>query len=125
MTDEEVRERILDCIINCEMSLVFAPYAPAFAVVPISNILYLIDGLTRYKARKALKQLKKEGLIEYASQGQPAIFSQSAESYPELIDEARPPINGYSLTKKGRNTETYKKKLKELENDMEKFFEEL
>lgn len=117
MTTAEAKEKIFNAIINCEISLYTTMYAPDKAVVPISNIIYLINGLTKYRARKALKELLVDGLIYYTSQGRPALISYG--EYTELIDDARPPINGYALTQKGFETEIWKKTYKEWGESME------
>ena len=62
--------------------------------------------ISKYKMRKALKELIADGLIEYTSQGRPAI--ESCEEYRELVCEAGPPINGYALTKAGFESDEYK-----------------
>lgn len=109
MKIKEAKEKVLKILIGCEISLYTCIYGPDKAVVPISNILHLSDGMTKYRARQALKSLISDGLICYMSQGCPAICSPSTEShYAELIDEARPPINGYTLTKKAFETQPWK-----------------
>lgn len=105
MTDDSIK--VLRCIMSCEISLYTACYTPDKAVVPISNIVSLLRW-TKYRVRKALKELSGLELIEYTSQGRPAIVSYGAESYPELIDDAHPPINGYALTKKAFETKLWK-----------------
>ena len=111
MTTIEAKEKIFNCLISCEVSTYTSLYAPNKAVVPISNIIHLIKGLTKYRARKALKELINDGLIYYTSQGRPALVSYG--EYEELIDDAQPPINGYAITEKGFNTEIFKKMLEE------------
>ena len=103
----ENASKVLECIMSCEISLYTACYAPDKAVVPISNIASLLKW-TKYRVRKALKELRELELIEYTSQGCPAIVSYGAESYPELIDDACPPINGYALTKKAFESDLWK-----------------
>ena len=100
------KERILCVIVNCQISTYMDMYAPNEAVVTISNLVSLIDGLTKYRARLALKDLLRDGLIEYKSQGCPAIVSYG--EYTELVDYAHPPINGYALTKAGYASSAYK-----------------
>lgn len=117
MTTEEAKVKIFDCLISCEISLYTVLYAPDKAVVPISNIIHLINGLTKYRARKALKELINDGLIYYTSQGCPALVSYC----DELIDDARPPINGYALTEKGVKTDIFKQKLKEYNESLEEW----
>lgn len=120
MTD--VANEVLRCIMSCEISLYTACYAPNKAVVPISNIVNLL-GLTKYKVRKALKELRGLELIEYTSQGCPAIIRYGAESYPELIDNARPPINGYALTRIAFELDLWKELHSEWSKSMEEWAE--
>lgn len=61
MTTEEAKEKIFRCIISCEISLFTSMYSPSEAVVPISNIIHLVKGLTKYRSRKALKELIADG----------------------------------------------------------------
>lgn len=95
---EQAKERVLNTIIHCEIGTYMTMYAPDKAVITISNIMSL-TGLTRYGTRKALKALQMEGLVYYTSQGCPAVVSYG--EVPELVEDARPPINGYALTKEG------------------------
>lgn len=120
MTTEEAKVKIFDCLISCEISLYTVCYAPDKAVVPISNIIHLINGLTKYRARKALKELINDGLIYYTSQGCPALESYGYE-YEELIDDAHPPINGYALTEKGFKTDIFKQRFKEYNESLEEW----
>lgn len=106
MKTDEAKKEILDAIMGCEISTYTAMYAPDKAVVSISNLLTLIDGLTKYRARIALRELITEGMIKYTSQGCPAI--ESCGEYRELVCDARPPINGYCLTKKAFNSEPWR-----------------
>ena len=118
MTEDSIK--VLSCIMSCEISLYTAFYAPDKAVVPISNIISLLKW-TKYRVRKSLKELRELGLIEYTSQGCPAIVSYGSESYPELIDDARPPINGYALTKKAFESELWKERYSEWRKGMEEW----
>lgn len=104
--DTLAKETLLRVIVGCQISTYLSLYAPEEAVVPIGNLTELAGGMTRYRARKALKSLIADGLIEYKSQGCPAIVSYG--EYPELVDDAHPPINGYALTEKGYESEPYK-----------------
>lgn len=110
MTDSEAKEKIFSLIINAQISTYEYTYAPDEAVIPISDIIRNIDGLTKYRARKAIKLLIADGIVCYKSQGCPAI--ESCGEYRELIAEARPPINGYCLTKKGYNSPEYRQAYK-------------
>lgn len=114
MSEDSVK--VFKCIISCETSLYTAFYAPDKAVVRISNIVSLLKW-TKYRVRKALKELRELGLIEYTSQGCPALVSYEGE----LVDEAHPPINGYALTKKAFETDTWKEKYAEYEKGMEEW----
>ena len=96
ITLEQAKEKVLNSIISAEIGTYTTMYAPDKAVLSISNIMSL-TGLTKYGARKAIKELIKDGMIYYTSQGCPAI--ESCGEYRELVCEARPPINGYALTK--------------------------
>lgn len=117
----EDAEKVLNCIMNCETSLYIAAYAPDHAVVPISNIAHLLKW-TKYRIRKAIKELKELDLVEYKSQGRPAIMSYGAESYPELLDEARPPINGYALTQKAFESDMWKEAHSKWEDGINEWF---
>lgn len=119
MINWEVREKIFALLINCEISTYTAMYAPDRAVVPISNILSLLPGVTKYGARKALKALINDGLVCYMSQGCPATVSYG--EVPELVADAAPPINGYALTMKAFETPEWKQAYKEWEKSMEEW----
>ena len=96
ITLEQAKEKVLNNIISAEIGTYTCTYAPDRAVLSISNIMNL-TGLTKYGARKAIKELIKDGMIYYTSQGCPAVVSYGEA--PELVCDARPPINGYALTK--------------------------
>lgn len=98
ITFEQAKEKVLNSIISAEIGSYMTLYAPSPSVITISNLMNL-TGLTRYGTRKALKALQREGYIYYTSQGCPAV--ESCGEYRELVLEARPPINGYALTKEG------------------------
>ena len=118
MTEDSIK--VLRCIMSCEISLYTACYTPDKAVVPISNIVSLLKW-TKYRVRKALKELRELELIEYTSQGCPAIVSYGVESYPELVDDARPPINGYALTLKAFESDLWREMYAEWEKSMEEW----
>lgn len=106
MNTEFVKKRILIHIIQAELATYEAVYAPDRAVIPISWLLEWEPEVTKYRMRKALKELIADGLIEYTSQGQPAV--ESYGEYLELVSEAAPPINGYALTKAGFESDEWK-----------------
>ena len=118
MTDEA--SDVLSIIISCEISRSENIYAPGDdkAVVPISSLVNALEW-TKYRTRKALKELRELGLIEYTSQGCPAIVSYG--EITELICEAQPPINGYALTEQGFETELYKQKYAKWKKDLEEW----
>lgn len=115
-TNDEAKTKIFTMLINCQISTYTSLYAPNEAVVTISNIVNSIDGMTRYRARKALKALIEDGTICYKSQGCPAIVS--CGEYQELIAEAAPPINGYTLTPKGYETEDWEQAYRSWEQSL-------
>ena len=114
MTDEA--SDVLSIIISCEISTYMHTYGPDKAVVPISSLVNVLEW-TKYRTRKALKELRELGLIEYTSQGCPAIVSYG--EITELICEAMPPINGYALTEKGFESNLYKQKYAKWKKDLE------
>lgn len=63
-------------------------------------------GLDRCKVVQVLHYWRDEGIVERASMGCPAQFTGG--EYDEMICDAAPPINGWSLTEKGRETDAYK-----------------
>ena len=65
-------------------------------------------GCTIYAARKALHELRDEGLVQNKSMGRPAVESFNGECY-ELVCDAMPPKNGFALTSKGASSDVYKR----------------
>lgn len=114
----EDASNIFSFIISCEISRYSNIYAPDRTVVTINNIAVPLK-LTKYRARKGLKELRELGLIEYTSQGRPATVSYG--EYTELLCEAQPPVNGYALTEKGFETKLYKVKCSEWEKSLEEW----
>lgn len=119
MIDSGLKDRIFNILINCQISTYTSPYAPNEAVIPISNILSLLGDGTKYSVRKCLKSLMQDGVICYKSMGCPAVVSYG--EIPELVYDAAPPINGYTLTKKGYQTPEWKNAYKEWEKSMEEW----
>ena len=105
MTIDELKQKLFKHIISCEFATYECWYAPDCAVVSISNLMLFEPDISKYKMRKALKELIADGLIEYTSQGCPAV--ESCGEYTELVCEAGPPINGYALTKAGFESKEY------------------
>lgn len=127
ITLEMAKEKILQALIDAEIGTYTTMYALDKAVVTISNLMKL-TGLTKYGARKALKALQMDGLIYYTSQGCQAVVSYG--ECPELVFEAGPPINGYTLTEDGFHTkqwidsyEAWKEGLEEWANGKENISE--
>ena len=106
LTLDEIKQKLFKHIIGCEFATYESCYSPGWAVVPISTLMSFEPGISKYKMRKALKELIAEGVIEYTTQGRPAI--ESIGEYTELVCEAGPPINGYALTKAGFESDEYK-----------------
>ena len=116
MNLEEAKNSVLNNLISAEIGSYTCTYAPDRAVIAISNLVSL-TGLTKYGCRKACKALIEDGMIEYTSQGCPAIVSYG--EVPELVCDARPPINGYALTKKAFESERWKQAYEEWNKSME------
>ena len=112
---DDVRTKILEHIVNAQISTFTSCYAPPEAVVTSTQLAEWI-GVSKYKIRKVIQTLVEDGLIKYKSQGCPAV--ESFGEYRELVCDSRPPINGYCLTEKGYQTETYKKADKEFEESL-------
>lgn len=72
--------------------------------------------LTRYKVLQVLNHLRETGIVERASMGCPAQMSYG--EITEMICEAAPPVNGWRLTSKGRETDAYKAAVKEFNNSL-------
>ena len=121
MNTEFVKKRILVHIIQAELATYESCYAPDGAVIPISWLLEWEPEVTKYRMRKALKELIADGLIEYTSQGRPAI--ESCGEYIELVCDAAPPINGYALTKAGFESDEWKAADQERQKAYEKMCE--
>lgn len=79
-----------------------------------SAILAKRTELSQYKTLKALHCLCDLGMVERASMGCPAQFSYG--EITEMICDAAPPISGWSLTEKGRETDVFQKAKKEFED---------
>ena len=121
MNTEFVKKRILIHIIQGELATYESCYAPDRAVIPISWLLEWEPEVTKYRMRKALNELIADGLIEYTSQGRPAI--ESCGEYTELVCDAAPPINGYALTKAGFESDEWKAASDEREKAYKKMCE--
>ena len=103
MTSDE--KAVFHVIANCEVSSYSTTYAPDKVVVSTGDIAKMCLW-SKYRTRKAIKGLVEKGLIERASCGCPVVVSYG--EYPELVCEARPPMNGYAITKQGFQSEEWK-----------------
>lgn len=90
-------------------------------VYPVRQIAQA-TGLSVYKVRNAINELRAAQLVERGCVGRPAI--ESGYEYKELECEAMPPLHGFSLTDKAVDTEIFKseekkmiKSLSDLAND--------
>ena len=90
---------------SAEISTYMTNYAPDRAVVSTNEVAKCMN-CTKYRAKKAIKELVSRGWIERASCGCPAIVSYG--EYTELVCEAMPPKNGYALTEAGFETDLWK-----------------
>ena len=119
MTEDE--KTVFLQMINAEIGMYTWMYTPSRFVCS-ARFVAALYGWTRYKARKALKGLAGHGLIELVSIGRPAVESFDGEVY-ELVCDARPPMNGYALTKQAPNTDEWKAVIEEFDRDMRKMAE--
>ncbi len=87
-------------------------------VLPAQSIANATE-MSKYKVLKILHELRDDGLVERASQGCPAQVSYG--EITELICDAMPPLNGWALTAKGRETDVYKAVKDEFERGMEEW----
>ena len=102
----ELKQRVLSHIVHAEIATYESVYGPDRGVITISNLMLFEPTATKYGMRKVLKELIADGVVEYTSQGCPAI--ESIGEYTELICDAAPPVNGYALTKAGFESEAWK-----------------
>ena len=73
-----------------------------------TKLIASVCGFSEYKTRKMIAVLRQLGLVERTTCGCPAIESNTESGY-EMWCEARPPLNGFGLSKKGYDSATYKK----------------
>ena len=79
-------------------------------------------GLTLYATRKAIKELRENGLIERSCVGCPAIVE--GYEYEELVCEARPPKHGFTTTASAKDTAIYKEEEMKFNEGLRKWAEE-
>ncbi|MEZ3438613.1 MAG: hypothetical protein K1W18_07010 [Oscillospiraceae bacterium] len=75
--------------------------------------------MPRCKVLKIIHELRDDGFVERASQGCPAI-----ETYGEVVEllcDAAPPRNGWSLTEKARESAAYKAAVEEFDRSLEEW----
>lgn len=75
--------------------------------------------MTLYATRKALRELKAEGLVRNACQGRPAVVSIG--EIVELECEAMPPIRGFVVTALGRRTQEWAEAEREYNDGLRKW----
>ncbi len=97
--------KVFQCIANCEISTYTTMYPPQRAVISTGETANACQW-TKYRVQKAIKLLREKGLIERASCGCPAV--ESVGEYRELVHDAMPPKNGYALSQKGFESDTWK-----------------
>ena len=102
----QLKQKVFNSIIQAELATYMTCYGPDKAVISISNLMLFQPEITKYAMRKVLKELIADGVVEYTSQGCPAI--ESIGEYTELICDAAPPVNGYALTKAGFESDEWK-----------------
>lgn len=108
MTPDE--EKVFSIICDCEIGTYMATYAPGRGVVSTREIADM-GGYSKYRVSKLIKALVLMGIVERASVGCPALVSYG--EYTELICEARPPKNGYAITKAAFESDVWKRKYNE------------
>lgn len=116
MTDAD---RVLCMIMDCEISLYTALYAPDKAVVRMGDICKALPDIPKASVKRAVKELMRDGMICYTSQGCPTVLS--CGEVPELVYEAAPPINGYALTEYAFGTALWQKRYDEWCKSMEEW----
>lgn len=81
-------------------------------------------GYTKYRIRKELDILKEFELVKRTTYGFPA-YEVYTENGLTDWDESHPPINGFGLTQKGYETNTYKKAYEILIDSYRRLCEEI
>lgn len=107
-------------IAGAEIGSYMTMHGPSRAVISCKSIAEC-NKWTLYRARKAVRELVADGLVERASCGCPAV--ESCGEYRELDFEAAPPLNGFALTKKGFESEMWKEIYKDWEKSMAEWAE--
>ncbi len=91
-------------------------YPPERVVVSTGEIAKILTW-TKYRVRKAVKQLVEKSYIERASCGNPAV--ESIGEYSELVYDAMPPKNGFAITENGFKSKEWEKVYNEWSKSME------
>lgn len=112
-----MNDRVLSMIMDCEISLYTVLYAPDTAVVRMGDICKAFPDAPKSHVKRAVKELVRDGMLHYTSQGCPAVMS--CGEVPELVYDAAPPINGYALTKAAFLSGMWERKYKEWCKTME------
>ena len=116
---DKIDEGVLLEIIGCEISSYTTAYATDRAVISAKNVSRNLNAPI-YQVRKSIRELVNIGYIERCSVGRPAIESNTENGY-ELICEALPPLNGFSLTELGFKSEYYKREYDKFNKSMEEW----
>lgn len=109
------REKVFRAM--CKMSHNFYLDSSVYTSREIAGIVEM----PRCTVLKTLHELRNDGLVERASEGCPARVSYG--EVVELICDAAPPINGWSLTEKARETAIYKEEAELFDKSMEEWAE--
>lgn len=116
---DKIDEGVLLEIIGCEISGYTTAYATDRAVISAKNVSRNLNAPI-YQVRKSIRKLVNIGYIERCSVGRPAIESNTENGY-ELICEALPPLNGFSLTELGFESEYYKREYDRFNESMKEW----
>ena len=120
----DLERKVFNHYIEGEISLYNCMHAPDRYIESIGEVSKEL-GITKYQAAKVVHSLCNEGLLERTSLGCPAEVAYYGEGEPELIDDAHPPLNGFSLTKKALETEEYKRADKEYIEELDRWMSEM
>ena len=116
---DKIDEGVLLEIIGCEISSYTTAYTTDRVVISAKNVSRNLNAPI-YQVRKSIRKLVNIGYIERCSVGRPAIESNTENGY-ELICEALPPLNGFSLTELGFESEYYKREYDRFNESMKEW----
>lgn len=110
---KENQEKVLQIMCKTELDIYGEIY------VFSSREIAIRAKMSRQNVIKILHELHNKGLVEKASQGCPA--QVSCGEVTELICDAAPPKNGWSLTDKSRESSIYKAEQEKFNKSLEKW----